>query len=107
MSGISSALASKLGKKDTPGDMESASSVHPQGAKLALLETLKKAANQLARMDESLAPFVNRAMSILEQGVGESISKSKPGATPPGSGTGEEAPSARPGQGEMSKGFPG
>jgi hypothetical protein len=107
MSGVAGALAGKLGKQGAPEDMESVSSVHPQGAMLALLETLKKAANQMARMDEGMAPFVNRAMSILEQGVGEVISKKgAPGPSPKGEagGAGE---SARPPQGEGSKGFPG
>jgi hypothetical protein len=109
MSGLSEMLANKMGKKEgPPGDMDSVAGVHPQGAMLALLDTIKKAANQLARMDEGMAPFVNRATSILEQGVGDVISKKKPaagGSSEPGS----EGPgiSAKPAQGESSKGFPG
>jgi hypothetical protein len=107
LSGISSMLAKKLGNKEgSPEDMESASSVHPQGAILALLETIKKATNQLSKMDPGMAPFVNRGMSIIEQGVGEVISKKKPSASPDlGAGGGEG--STRPPSGEMSKGFPG
>lgn len=111
MSGLASMLEKKAGAKGgPPGDMESVSSVHPQGAMLALLETLKKAANQMAKMDERMGPFVNRAMSILEQGVSESVSKGKNSgsATEPGSGAGTGGgASSRAPSGEMSKGFPG
>jgi acetylglutamate kinase len=108
MSGVAGALAGKLGKQGSPEDMDSVSSVHPQGAMLALLETLKKAANQLAKMDEGMAPFVNRALSILEQGVGEVISKKgAPGASPKEGGAGGAGGSAKPPQGEGNKGFPG
>jgi hypothetical protein len=106
MSGVSEALAGKLGKKETPGELGPVSGVHPQGAMLALLETIKKAANQLSRMDEGMAPFVNRATSILEQGVGEVISKKGSSGAPSG-GAGEGGESARPPQGEGGKGFPG
>jgi hypothetical protein len=106
MQGVASAMANKLGKKEgPPEEMGDMSSVHPQGAMLALLDTLKKAANQLSRMDEGMAPFVNRALSILEQGVGQVISKKSAGPSPEG-GKGEEM-SARPPQGEANKGFPG
>ena len=109
MSGVAGALAGKLGKEGSPEEMGSVSSVHPQGAMLALLETLKKSASQLAKMDEGMAPFVNRALSILEQGVGEAISKKGkgPSSGPPSAEAGEGGGSARPPQGEGGKGFPG
>jgi hypothetical protein len=106
MSGISEALAGKLGKKEEGSPEQQGA--HPQGAMLALLETLKKSAQQLARMDAAMAPFVNRALGILEQGVGEVISKKKPEATPPEPGSkGGMDFSTRPSTGETSKGFPG
>jgi len=107
LSGLSSMLAGKLKKDSTSDNMESVAGVHPQGAMLALLDTIKKAANQLARMDEGMAPFVNRATSILEQGVGDVISKKKPNASPSESGSEGSGMSAKPAQGESAKGFPG
>ena len=110
-SGMSSMLGDKLQKKEG-GEEGPISGTHPQGAILAMVEAMKKAGQQLAKIEPDMGPFVNRALSILEQGVGEVVSKKKPGAgspesagaspmdMPPGGG-GSKAPS------EGGGGFPG
>jgi hypothetical protein len=103
-------MSSMIGDKLKKGGGEGGppSQTHPQGAVLAMLEAIKKAAQQMAKIDEGMAPYVNRALSILEQGVGEVISKKKPGAgdSPEGS------PMEMPGGGDSKApseggGFPG
>jgi hypothetical protein len=94
----------KKGGEDGPP-----SSTHPQGAVLAMLEAIKKAAQQMSKIESGMAPYVNRALSILEQGVGDVVAKKKPGAGAPEA---DAAPMEMPG-GEGSKapteggGFPG
>ena len=96
-------------KKGGGGEDGPPSQTHPQGAVLAMLEAIKKAAQQMSKIDEGMAPYVNRALSILEQGVGDVIAKKKPG---PG-GAPEGGQMEMPGGGGDSKapseggGFPG
>lgn len=104
--GMSQMIGDKLGKK--PGE-DSGGQAHPQGAVLAMFEAVKKAAEQMAKISDGMKPFVDRAMSILEQGVGEVVSKGgRPGS--PGPESPEQKPggdaSARPTVGPMSS-FPG
>lgn len=112
-SGMSQMIAEKLGSKPG-GDKEAPiSETHPQGAILAMFEAVKKAAEQMARINDEMKPFVDRALGILEQGVKQAVAKGgKPGAgaeTPePTPGGGKEMPSgsAKPSVGSMSS-FPG
>lgn len=106
MSGMTSMLGDKLKREGSPENLESAGSVHPQGALLALVGTVKKAAQQLARMEGDMAPFVNRAISILEQGVTEVVSKKGKAGASGGPPTGSPAESSPAAAGE-GKGFPG
>jgi hypothetical protein len=82
LSGMTSMLGDKL---KGGGEQGSISGAHPQGAVLAMVEAMKKAGAQLSKIEPGMAPFVDRALSILEQGAGEVVSKGKPVA-----GAGEE-----------------
>jgi len=110
LGGISSMLQEKFGQRP-PGEAAPPSEVHPQGAMLAQFEAVKKVLTQMARMNEGYMPFVNRAIAILQAGLGEVISKGRAGPgvgePPPEAGAMSAPPSARAPEGESSRSFPG
>ena len=74
----------------------------PNGALRTMMEPVEKVLRQMARMNDKMQPYVERALNILNMGVQEAM-----GGPAPGSPQGREAqPPRRPPEGETSMSFP-
>jgi hypothetical protein len=93
----------------TPPDLQSTMAAHPQGALLTMAEATRKVAQQMARMNPKFAPYAQRMIQIMDQGMGEVTGENSSGAS---AGDGSNGPaSAKPpqdgGQSSPNPGFPG
>lgn len=58
-----------------PPDLKSASETNPRGALMVKINAIEKVAKEIAQQHEAMAPFVERAMNTLKQGMQEVLSQ--------------------------------
>lgn len=76
-----------------PGDIKSISEANPRGALIVKVNAIEKVARELVQQHEAMAPYVDRAMNILKQGMQEVLSQGNQQSTSePQSGMGPNTP---------------
>jgi hypothetical protein len=101
-------IGQMLEKKEGPADFASMAKTHPQGALITRVEAVQKVLNETARMDQTMAPYCQRAIEILRSGLGEALKMQKAGVVAPSPDAGAgAAESNKPPSGESGRGFIG
>ena len=91
-----------------PGGTAGAMALHPQGALIAQIESVKKVIDQAATGNADFKPFADRAKAALDEGV-QAVLTGKKGAPAPGGGApgGDPAPTPAGSPGAGGSPFPG
>ena len=81
-----------------PGELKSISEANPRGALMVKVNAIEKVMREIAQQHEAMAPYVERSLGILKQGMQEVLSQGNQQSTAePQSGMG---PNSAPGGGQ-------
>ena len=81
-----------------PGNLQSISDANPRGALMVKVNAIEKVMREIAQQHEAMAPYVERSLGILKQGMQEVLSQGNQQSTAePQSGMG---PNSAPGGGQ-------
>lgn len=107
--GVSQLLGERMRERRMPGEMSDAlaSGVsQPKGHLAAQAEAVTAVLKQMAKEDPGFAPFADRAINTIEQGLGKILSEARPGPMPREAEVGLGG-SITPGAGPPTASFPG